>query len=107
VNYGAVPKDAETLLGAACPLVGSYGGKDKTLRQAPGRLEGALTANGGAHDVKLYPEAGHGFLNDHDRAEVPRWALVVGRFAGTTAYHEPSALDARRRIVAFFDTHLR
>jgi hypothetical protein len=22
-------------------------------------------------------------------------------------YHEPSAVDARRRIAAFFDTHLR
>jgi carboxymethylenebutenolidase len=24
-----------------------------------------------------------------------------------SAYHEPSAQDARRRIVAFFDKHLR
>ncbi len=24
-----------------------------------------------------------------------------------SAYHEPSARDARRRIVAFFDEHLR
>jgi len=34
------------------------------------------------------------------------WAAIAGRFAHA-AYHEPSAVDARQRIVAFFDTHLR
>jgi carboxymethylenebutenolidase len=28
VNYGTVPKDAETFLAGACPIVGSYGAKD-------------------------------------------------------------------------------
>jgi carboxymethylenebutenolidase len=32
--------------------------------------------------------------------------VVMGRFAGPAGYHEPSASDARRRIVAFFNTHL-
>jgi hypothetical protein len=30
----------------------------------------------------------------------------MGKFAGPSGYHEPSAHDARRRIVAFFGTHL-
>jgi hypothetical protein len=30
----------------------------------------------------------------------------MGKFAGPAGYHEPSAQDARRRIVAFFNTHL-
>jgi carboxymethylenebutenolidase len=106
VNYGGVPKDAEALLEGACPIVGSYGARDRTLREAPARLVQALTANGVDHDVKVYPDAGHGFLNDHDPADVPRWALVAGKLT-ETAYHEPSAADARRRIVAFFDAHLR
>ena len=33
-------------------------------------------------------------------------ALGMGKFAGTSAYHEPSAHDARRRIVSFFRTQL-
>ena len=32
--------------------------------------------------------------------------VVLNRISGTR-YHEPSARDARRRIVAFFDRHLR
>lgn len=57
VHYGAVPRDAEHLLRGACPLIGSYGGKDRSLRSAPRRLEQALRANGVEHDVKVYAEA--------------------------------------------------
>jgi carboxymethylenebutenolidase len=32
---------------------------------------------------------------------------VMGRLAGPSGYHEPSATDARRRIVSFFDRHLQ
>jgi carboxymethylenebutenolidase len=101
VNYGSAPKDAESLLGGACPIVGSYGAKDWTQRGAAGRLERALTANGVEHDVKEYPGAGHSFLNDH-RDIMFRMLKVVG-----IGYHEPSAQDARRRIAAFFNAHLK
>jgi len=100
VNYGMVPKDAETFLAGACPIVGSYGAKDWTLRGAADRLERALTADGVEHDVKQYPDAGHAFLNDH-RDPISRLMRVVN-----IGYHEPSAKDARRRIVAFFGDHL-
>jgi carboxymethylenebutenolidase len=33
--------------------------------------------------------------------------LVVLNMVSGTRYHEPSARDARRRIVAFFDRHLK
>ena len=71
VNYGGCPKDAETFLASACPIVGSYGGKDHTPlgRRAAVRLEQALTGLGVDHDVKIYPDAGHGFMNDHDPAD--------------------------------------
>jgi len=39
-----VPTDADTFLAGACPIVGSYGAKDWTLRGAAGRLERALSA---------------------------------------------------------------
>ena len=55
--------------------------------------------------MKTYEGAGHSFLNDHGRAEMPLWAVVPGRFVHA-GYHVPSAQDARRRIVAFFGEHL-
>lgn len=111
VNYGTAPKDAYTaeFLRAACPIVGSYGGKDRTLRGAAARLEATLSEVGVPHDVKEYPDAGHEFLNDHDGAgdRTPPLFAVLGRLTPSAGYHGPSARDARRRIVAFFDTHLR
>jgi carboxymethylenebutenolidase len=108
VNYGAVPKDAASFLAGACPIVGSFGAKDRTLRGAAARLEQVLTANGVDHDVKEYPDAGHAFLNDHeaDRADAPFLFVMLGKLIGGASYHEPSARDARRRIVSFFNTHL-
>lgn len=106
VNYGAVPKNALELLEGACPIVASYGGMDRGLARAPERLHSALRAHEIAHDIAVYPDAGHAFLNDHSPDEVPRWAMVMGALS-TSEYHEPSALDARHRILAFFDTHLK
>lgn len=106
VNYGQVPKDASRFLIEACPIVASFGGKDRTLRGAADRLERALAAARVSHDVKEYPEAGHSFLNQHDPADVPAVLSVMTRVIGA-AFHGPSAQDARRRIVSFFDTHLR
>ena len=115
VNYGTAPKDAYTtsFLSRACPIVGSYGGKDRALRGAADRLDRALAAAGVDHDIKEYPEAGHGFLNDHKGAgDKPPLLFavlepVLGRLSPGAGYHEASAQDARRRILAFFDKHLK
>ena len=40
-------------------------------------------------------------------ATPPLIFAVMGMFAGASDYHEPSAQDARRRIVSFFNTHLK
>lgn len=58
------------------------------------------------HEIKVYPDAGHAFLNDHDPEDLPRAIELLARITHSE-YHEPSARDARRRIVAFFDTHLK
>jgi carboxymethylenebutenolidase len=59
--------------------------------------------------VKEYPPAGHEFLNDHEGAgdKAPILFAVLGRLMPGAGYHEASAQDARRRILAFFSTHLR
>lgn len=105
VNYGQVPDDAGSLLAGACPVVGSYGARDRALKGAAAKLEEALEQQAVPHDVVEYPDAGHGFLNDHD-GMVGAFVRVAGPLAGL-GYHEPSADDARRRIVAFFDRYLR
>ncbi len=111
VNYGVgVPKDTytESLLAGACPIVGSYGAKDRANRGTADRLERLLAAVGVDHDVKEYPDAGHAFLNHEGAGDrTPLMFVVMGKFAGPEGYHEPSALDARRRIVSFFGAHLK
>ncbi len=107
-NYGGCPEGAEQWLPAACPIVGSYGGADTTPLGADAgrRLEGILTETEVAHDIRIYPGVGHGFMNDHDPEDLSPMLRVLGRFS-RTAYDDPATQDARRRIVAFFDRHLR
>ncbi len=105
VNYGQIPDDAGTILAGACPVVGSFGAKDRTLKGAAAKLDTALAANDVVRDVEEYPDAGHGFLNHHD-GKVGVLLGVMGRLMGI-GYHEPTAAAARRRIIAFFDHHLK
>jgi carboxymethylenebutenolidase len=108
VNYGGATKEVERSLPDVCPIVGSYGEKDRWpgMRRVPDRLESMLSAAGVEHDIKVYPDAGHGFLNDHDPAQLPLWVKAIAKLAAAS-FHEPSARDARRRIIEFFDAHLK
>lgn len=108
VNYGGDTERFERDLPDSCPIVGSYGARDRWpgARGTPDRLESMLTAAGIDHDIKVYPDAGHGFLNDHDPAELPIWVKALAKVVAAS-FHEPSARDAQRRIVDFFNTHLR
>jgi len=108
VNYGGCPKNAEQALAGACPVVGSYGGKDRSPmgRSAAPRLEKALSVLGVDHDVKVYPGAGHGFINNPDPADATPLLIFLAKISGTR-YHEPSAQDARCRIAGFFGKHLK
>jgi carboxymethylenebutenolidase len=101
VNYGEVPVAAESVLGGACPIVASFGARDRTLVGAAERLERALRTIGVDHDVKEYPDVGHSFLNKFDNP----FFVVLGKLTGM-GYDERAANDARARILAFFDRHL-
>jgi len=102
-NYGRLPPDPEATLAGACPVVGSFGGRDRTLRGAAGRLETALTRVGVVHDVKEYPTARHAFCTPAEA--FPRPVRPVLRVAGIGA--DPvAAADAWRRIESFFAEHL-
>lgn len=103
VNYGALPDDLDILRGA-CPIVASYGMRDKAFAGAARTLGETLTDVGVPHDVKEYPAAGHAFLNDHPNGPAPLRPLMKIMGAGP----EPeSAQDAWRRIDRFFALHLR
>ena len=107
VNYGTIPPDPYMALADACPIVGSYGARDRSLRGAAARLHEILASLGIDHDVKEYPDCGHSFLNDHRDEKTPVLFALMGRLTGGVAYHEPSAQDARARIESFFDRHLK
>ena len=47
--------------------------------RAAERLERAFTTLGVEHDVKVYPDAGHGFINDHDPADMTPLLRVLGQ----------------------------
>ena len=109
VNYGTVSKDVYSagFLQTACPIVGSYGAKDRSLRGAAARLDRVLTEVGVDHDVKEYRHAGHAFLNNREAAadHTPALFAVLGPLMGI-GYNPDAADDARRRILTFFDRHL-
>ena len=100
VNYAPVPGNIGRMLGGACPVVASYGGKDPGTRRQLPRLEQALTEENVPHDVKVYPGASHAFMNEFDGA-----SRVLTRVMGMR-YAPDAAGDAWRRIFAFFDEHL-
>jgi carboxymethylenebutenolidase len=103
-NYGDLPRDMDTTLRGACPVVGSYGGRDITKKGAAARLDRALTRLDIPHDVKEYPSAGHVFLN----SELNGWPWLRPIVRVLHFGPEPvAAADAWSRIRAFFDAHLR
>jgi carboxymethylenebutenolidase len=106
INYGVAsgmkPADIDQIASKACPIVASYGGRDRMAKVVPS-LQAALAAHDVPHDVKVYPSAGHQFLNDAPNGPRPFRPLAKLMHAGP----EPvAAADAWRRIEAFFAEHL-
>lgn len=91
VAYGRAPAEAE--MRALCPVVASYGGRDRPLLPHRDRLVAALEREGVTHDVKTYPEAGHSFMN---RAIPEMLASVL-----PAGYSPEAAEDSWSRILAF------
>jgi carboxymethylenebutenolidase len=104
VNYGVVPSDRSQLDGV-CPVVASYGARDRVVgRRMADQLERHLSALGVAHDVKTYDEAGHSFFS-----QVDGWQGWLARVPTPMAvgYDEQAAQDGWRRMLAFFEEHVR
>lgn len=73
----------------ACPIVGSYPGKDFTARSGR-RLDRALDRFDVPHDIRIYPGAKHAFFNDT-----------------VDSYDSEAAADSWRRTITFFEEHLK
>lgn len=102
-QYGRLPKRLDDAVQGACPIVASYGGRDRSLSGAATKLEDALHRAGVQHDVKEYADAGHSFMN---HSEAPAWMrpLTGPLHAG---YVDTAAADAWQRIQTMFDAALR
>jgi carboxymethylenebutenolidase len=74
----------------SCPVVGSYPDHDFSTSTAA-KLEQRLTRYGVAHDIKVYAGAQHSFFNDRYPAH----------------YNAAASEDSWRRVLAFFDEHVR
>jgi carboxymethylenebutenolidase len=105
-NYGGMSEWAWARVADACPIVASYGAEDRTLKGDAARLERLLTEYAIPHDVKEYAGVGHGFMNDHDAKDI-NWVVRLLAWVSNTRYDASAAEDARRRILAFFDIHLK
>jgi len=101
VNYGNVPEDAEAVLAGSCPIVGSYGGRDKGIStKQPERLQRALVVLDVPHDIQVYPGSGHRFMSESSGA-----GAVLAKVTGMS-YQAHDAADAWERIYAFFRKYL-
>lgn len=101
-NYGLVPKDLDSLRDS-CPVVASYGGKDRVIRPgSAAKLDAALAQASIPRDVKEYPDAGHAFMNNYQLAAPVRVMVNLAEMA----YSQPEADDAWKRMTAFFEEHL-
>ena len=89
--YGAgFNPTAEEIAGLQASVLAFYGGRDPSIPlEAVHKIEGLLQAAGKDAEIRIYPEAGHAFLNpDHGMG------------------HEDSARDAWPRAVQFLKTHV-
>lgn len=92
VNYGHLMTDPNTIASVKVPLLGNFGAEDRGIPAADvTAFESALKKAGNSADFKVYPGAGHAFMNPNNK----------------TGYVAEAAADAWKRIDAFFAAHLR
>ena len=102
-NYGMLPKNLDEALAGACPILGNYGGKDRQLKDAKTTLDAALNKLNVVHNIKLYPDSGHAFMNPKQGGGPIFGSLL--RVTGAKP-NPADAADAWQRIEKFFAEHL-
>ena len=92
IDYGSLVTDDAKIAGLKVPLLGNFGGKDQGIPPESVReFERKAKAASKSVDLKIYPEAGHGFASSKD----PK------------VYRAEDAKDADARADAFLARVLR
>lgn len=100
-NYAKSP--GVDRLAASCPVVASYGGRDRVFGKEAAKASAGLAAAGIEHDVHMYPKAGHSFMNQADNHRVTK---ALTRPLMSVGFQRDAAEDAWSRIEGFFKRHL-
>lgn len=101
-NYGQPPRELARLA-ASCPVVASYGGRDRMYARYAGEVKATLDRAAIDNDVKIYSAAGHSFMND---SEGHAFIKAIGRPLLAVGYNRDAAEDAWDRILTFFAEHI-
>jgi carboxymethylenebutenolidase len=99
--YYAEPPPREQLA-RACPVVGGWGLKDRMIGRHGKKVKTALTEHGVEHDIELYEDAGHSYMNQ----AASRPIALLSRPLLHVEYDHDAAEDSWRRMLAFFGRHL-
>jgi carboxymethylenebutenolidase len=92
INYGRLVTDFDTIAKIDSMILGNFGGKDRGIPADDVKKFGAtLTKAGKLGDIKIYDDAGHGFMNPNNK----------------DGYDAEAAQDAWGRIDRFFERTLR
>jgi len=97
--YGQAP----ATLDGACPIVASYGAEDRVMSREPGKISAEAERLNIPSDVKVYPGAGHSFMN---KAPNPVIGFIASISPAHAKYDPAVAEDAKNRVVAFLQKHL-
>ncbi len=97
--YGEPPQ----ALDGACPVVASYGGRDEVMTPHVPALEAELQRLAIPNDVKVYPAAGHSFMNTQPNALM---GLLLKNLPVHGEYDPQAAGDAMNRMLAFLEKYV-
>jgi carboxymethylenebutenolidase len=99
--YGAVPPKASRLEGL-CPTIAQFGAQDTVFLPHAKRLARHLEELGIDHEVQIYEEAGHSFMNQLQGPLAP-----LARHTPIHAFYNPDTeAKAWAKLLNFFAHHL-
>jgi len=99
--YGAVPHRASRLQDL-CPTIAQYGAKDTVFLPHAKRLARHLEELGIEHEVHIYEEAGHSFMN-----QLGAPLSGAARYTPIRAFYDPDTeAKAWAKLLDFFARHL-
>jgi len=92
INYGHLASERSTLEKIQAPILGIFGGQDRGIPPDDvKKFQAAMEQLGKKIDVKIYPDAGHGFENPNNKQ----------------AYRAEDTADAWQRTVAFLASNMK